>query len=177
MAQGFNSYNIRRDGRGREFAQVAVDSQNHGFRQVLLDRADLDRYLDQIGSAIYLGQDDRGIGARFAREGREYQLHRWVMLGFDGYGGDQVVVAADGNLLDCRRSNLEVLSRSAAGHRAQYRHKSSGLPQGVALTRRTGKPYMARIKLGDKQVYLGSYETPEEAHQAYLQAKRDHGLT
>jgi len=34
------------------------------------------------------------------------------------------------------------------------------------------KKYMARIALNNKQLYLGCYDTPEEARQAYLNAKQ-----
>jgi hypothetical protein len=33
------------------------------------------------------------------------------------------------------------------------------------------KKYQARIKIGRKQIYLGSFDTPEEASEAYQQAK------
>ena len=38
---------------------------------------------------------------------------------------------------------------------------------------RISKPYEACIKVNGKNKYLGNYSTPEEAHQAYLTAKRE----
>ena len=38
---------------------------------------------------------------------------------------------------------------------------------------RISKPYEACIKENGKNKYLGNYSTPEEAHQAYLTAKRE----
>jgi hypothetical protein len=48
---------------------------------------------------------------------------------------------------------------------------------GVSLDeRRLGgkKTYRAKIRYGGKQHRIGSFSTPEEAHQAYLEAKRKH---
>jgi hypothetical protein len=36
------------------------------------------------------------------------------------------------------------------------------------------KPYQARIKINKKYIYLGYFETPEEAHQAYLSKRSEH---
>lgn len=43
--------------------------------------------------------------------------------------------------------------------------------KGVTLTKRNlKKPYMAKIKENGKDIYLGRYETPEEASYAYQEA-------
>lgn len=44
------------------------------------------------------------------------------------------------------------------------------LPQGASLHRGTGK-YRSTISINNKHMYLGLYDTPEEAHQAYKVAK------
>lgn len=43
---------------------------------------------------------------------------------------------------------------------------------GVHIGRGKTKIYRAKITVGDKQIHLGGYDTPEEAHQAYVEAKR-----
>ncbi|WP_138956534.1 hypothetical protein [Pseudomonas oryzihabitans] len=48
---------------------------------------------------------------------------------------------------------------------------SSGLPTGVARNRR-GTPYRAMIRcLGGEKRYIGRFNSPEEAHQAWAHAK------
>jgi hypothetical protein len=44
----------------------------------------------------------------------------------------------------------------------------SSLPQGV---NRHGRLYRAKVTVNYQQIYVGSYETVEEAQAAYLQAK------
>lgn len=45
------------------------------------------------------------------------------------------------------------------------------LPIGVSKNNGRGKPYVANATLGGKQIYLGKYNTPEEAFYAYKNAK------
>jgi hypothetical protein len=47
-------------------------------------------------------------------------------------------------------------------------HSSHGF-LGVTRSR---KRWKAHIKVGDKVLHIGTYDTPEEAHAAYLAAKR-----
>jgi hypothetical protein len=39
--------------------------------------------------------------------------------------------------------------------------------------RKTGNKYQAQICYNSKQIYLGMFDTPEEAHQAYLEARKE----
>lgn len=51
-------------------------------------------------------------------------------------------------------------------HLVCYKNKTKG------MINEYNKPYNSRISnQTNKQVYLGYYSTPEEAHQAYLKAK------
>lgn len=45
------------------------------------------------------------------------------------------------------------------------------MPIGVSQNSRRGKPYVTNATLGGKQIYLGGYNTPEEAFYAYKNAK------
>ena len=72
---------------------------------------------------------------------------------------------------DNRWSNLRDVDRSVNmqnQRRAQRNNVSSGL-LGVRA-HQTGK-WQARIRHGSKQLYLGTFDTPEQAHAAYLIAK------
>lgn len=55
--------------------------------------------------------------------------------------------------------------------------KPSGLPAGVTIDKRSGK-YGAKIKVGGKLIWLGTYESADDASMAFraAKAKRDAGL-
>lgn len=81
----------------------------------------------------------------------------------------------DGDKSNNRLSNLRVVTirgNQQNQSRAHKRNKSGLL--GVA-THRSG--FTSRISNNGKVVYLGLFKTPEEAHQAYLEAKRKYHPT
>ena len=59
--------------------------------------------------------------------------------------------------------NVKIIS--AVENNSDRLDKKSGLPTGVA--RNKGK-FIASKMVGGKDFYIGRYDTPEEAHQAYL---------
>ena len=67
------------------------------------------------------------------------------------------------NKTDNRICNLRNVTHQVntwnSKHKGYYYHKRD-------------KKYMARIALNNKTIYLGLYDTPEEARQAYLNAKQ-----
>ncbi len=97
-----------------------------------------------------------------------YQYGEWPLGDLDHINGDK---------RDNRIANLREASRSTniQNLRAAKSHNSSGF-LGVILDRskKTAKRYTARIVHNGKQHSLGYYNTPEEAHAVYLEAKRKH---
>jgi hypothetical protein len=70
-------------------------------------------------------------------------------------------------------SNLRECTQSENNQnqtKASIRSKSGFL--GVSYDKRYNS-YLARIEIDNKRFYLGSYKTPEEAHQVYLKAKQE----
>ena len=61
---------------------------------------------------------------------------------------------------------------AARQNRTEARRDSATGVQGVQLDRRNGRPY-AQIRVNGRRHFLGSYGTVQEAHAAYLHAKRD----
>lgn len=80
-----------------------------------------------------------------------------------------VVDHLDKNGLNCQRSNLEVVSQSTNSFRNSARR--SKVPFRGVYLHECGK-YCAEITVMYKKTYLGLYDTPEEAHEAYLVAVR-----
>jgi len=79
----------------------------------------------------------------------------------------------NGDRKDNRPSNLRLVSPRENG-KNQKRHKTntSGFP-GVDVKK--GR-YRARITHKGKQIHLGYFKTAEEAHEVWLEAKRDLGF-
>jgi hypothetical protein len=64
---------------------------------------------------------------------------------------------------DNRISNLRILTRSEQQHNREAK--------GYYFYKRIGR-YMSRIQVNYQTIFLGYYDTEEEAKQAYLQAKQ-----
>lgn len=119
-----------------------------------------------------VGSDDL-YGYKTTRIGRRsYKLHRlaWLYVYGDWPKGD--VDHKNGARSDNRITNLRDVSRKVnlENQRAAVNNRSTGL-LGAYRDKRSGV-YYARISVGDKGVHLGSFPTAEEAHAAYVAAKR-----
>lgn len=97
-----------------------------------------------------------------------YQYGEWPQGDLDHINGDRC---------DNRITNLREASRSTniQNLRTAKSHNRSGfLGVILDLSKKTSKRYTARIVYGGRQHSLGYYDTPEEAHAVYLEAKRKH---
>jgi hypothetical protein len=70
---------------------------------------------------------------------------------------------------DDRIANLRIATRSQNVANTRKKCSSRNLLKGVTLTR-SGKRYMAQIRIGGKNTRLGTYDSEQEAHEAYLAA-------
>lgn len=75
----------------------------------------------------------------------------------------------NGNALDNRKENLRVVT--AQQNAFNRKGKANGLPKGVKRTKYYR--YEARICINSSYYYLGSYNTAEEAGEAYKKAAAD----
>ena len=102
---------------------------------------------------------------------RMAQMHRQIL----GVPPGTVVDHRDGNGLNNRRLNIRPATESQNQHnRGPVKNTLTGL-KGVSFSKPTGK-WMARIRMNYKRLWLGLFDTPEEASAAYIEAaKRLHG--
>lgn len=105
--------------------------------------------------------------------GAKYYAHRCAVLYMTGAWPAQDVDHIDGNKSNNRYSNLRCVSTKVNAQNlrsARVDNKTARL--GVSF-HRAAKKYMAEIKdLSGKRHYLGLYLSPDDAHAAYLTAKR-----
>jgi hypothetical protein len=96
-------------------------------------------------------------------------MHR-IILGSDGAEAS-LVDHENGNGLDNRRENLRMATASQnQGNRRLNRNSTSGYK---GVSRRNGR-WTARIKMKGRSTYLGTWDTPEEAAEAYDSKAREY---
>lgn len=92
-------------------------------------------------------------------------MHREILK--DALTSGMQVDHINGNGLDNRRSNLRICTRSEnARNRGMYRNNKQGL-KGV---KKNGSGFSAEVMADRKLHYLGTFQTPQEAHAAYCSA-------
>lgn len=102
-------------------------------------------------------------------EGRRHQASRLAWLYMTGTAPEHEIDHINGDPLDDRFVNLREATRSQ--NEANTRGKSRlGRPKGVQSNH---KRWMATITVNYKCQYLGTFDTPEEAHAAYIAAAQD----
>lgn len=114
----------------------------------------------------------RGDGyRRMTVGGQEYMVHRLVWLVEHGVWPQNDIDHVNGVRSDNRVANLRDVPRFV---NIQNRKRSdSDSKTGVLGVSPNGSGFVARIKAGGRQLNLGTHRTVEDAHAAYLSAKRE----
>lgn len=84
---------------------------------------------------------------------------------------DEYVDHIDGDSLNNTRSNLRIATRGQ--NRANSRPNRNNTT-GFKGVRRRGTRYRAEITVDKKTTYIGTFDTPEAAHAAYVEAAKQH---
>jgi hypothetical protein len=101
------------------------------------------------------------------------KAHRLAIFYMTEHPPFDVVDHIDGNKTNNRYSNLRPCTKSENQHNRIRAWGKSGLLGVVAIRKR----FRATIFSDGKQRHLGMFDTPEEAHRAYLAAKAIHHPT
>ena len=106
-------------------------------------------------------------------EGNTYPLHRIAWMYMYGKLPDGQIDHIDGNRQNNKISNLRDITQSENLQNLRSAKRSNKVGMlGVSFHAPMGK-WKARIKTNGVQTHLGYFNSPEEAHKAYLAAKRD----
>ena len=97
-----------------------------------------------------------------------YKIHRiiaFAFLGLDIENPKKVIDHINRDKLNNQVSNLRLVSQ-----------QQNNFNKNVKGYTKRGNKYQAIIKINGKKIYLGTYETETEAHNAYLIAKQIHHI-
>jgi len=105
--------------------------------------------------------------------GRSYASHRLAWLYMFGEFPKNDIDHIDGCKTNNRICNLRDVTRAQnhQNHRTAHKDNASGY-LGVHFYKKKNK-YGSRIFIGGKDIWLGYFDTPQTAHEAYLNAKRN----
>lgn len=126
-----------------------------------------------VGKAAGYVRPKDGIVIRL--DGVRYRAARLAWFYMTGSWPYDVVDHINGDTLDNRWSNLRSVDGSINAQNRRSSKRGKLAPIGAYLHKKSGK-YQASMTLtllGQKRsIYLGLYDTEEQAHMAYMEAKR-----
>jgi len=110
-------------------------------------------------------------------DGFRAMAHQFAFLYMTGEWPTQEIDHIDGNKANNAFSNLRQVSRRMNTENKHMAKRTS--TTGLLGVIRHPRGFVARIVSEGKRTYLGIFKTPEDAHEAYVQAKRrlHHGCT
>lgn len=103
---------------------------------------------------------------------KSYRAHRLAWLYIYGYMPKNLIDHINGNVLDNRINNLREATRTQNIQNVKCAQKDNKLGF-LGVLEKDGK-FVARITTNRKVKHLGTFKTPELAHEAYIQAKRQY---
>lgn len=172
------------DGTNLRWSNIAFNTKPYGSRCLDFDTAAAAFRLDAETGYLYRTAARKGVHApnvpvgspdqrgylHVAFRGSRYKVHRiaWLLTHRAWPIGELDHI--DGNPANNRPSNLREASRQLnAENRRKATHSSMS---GVLGASPHGRGFMAQIVSQRTHYYLGTFDTAEEAHQAYVDAKR-----
>lgn len=118
--------------------------------------------------------NDQGYVVLFLK-GRSVRGHRAAWLYFYGEWPKSHIDHINGNRSDNRISNLRLASQSQNRQNSKTPKNNTSGYKGVSCDTRHGT-WRARIFVNNKDKYLGTFKTKEQASEAYIDAaKKYHG--
>lgn len=124
---------------------------------------------DLLGASYEHGRGYRNVNIN----GKTVSMHRVVMERVLGYSLPigATVDHINGNKIDNRRENLRLATHSQNNaNRPKGKNNTTGF-KGVYAD---GDRYRARIRVNKRLLHLGRFDTPEDAHSAYVNAAEKH---
>lgn len=132
----------------------------------------VDRRPNKTAGKLAGSPDEEGY-LRIGIDRRRYRSHRLAWFYVYGEWPELEIDHKDTDRTNNRIGNLRQVTRhvNMQNMRKSPTKAASDLPMGVCRSRRG---FYSQICVYGKKINLGSYPTPEAAHEAYVKAKRQH---
>ena len=117
-----------------------------------------------------MGKTDTYGYRQLTINGRSYLAHRMAWLYVNGEWPSGEIDHIDGNRSNNSIINLRVVPRMGNTQNIKSSRVTNIL--GILGVSRSGKKFISRINTQNGQIHLGTFNTPEEAHDVYVEAKR-----
>ena len=108
---------------------------------------------------------------RIRYEGKFYKSHRVAWLLAHGNWPEGEIDHINGDKLDNRLCNLRDVSKSV--NQQNLKQAKACNKVGLLGVSIKGNRFVAQIKINQKKLWLGTFVTATEAHEAYVKAKRE----
>ena len=143
VIKGFEDYMISDQGN--------VKSLKFGKEKILRSRKKTNGFY-----AVVLDGKNKSIHILIAEEFLDYKVDRYTLVSHK-----------DNNKLNNVLSNLQIVN--PRDNKSNYKLGTSSIYNGVCFLTRKNK-WQSSISVDGKRVYLGSFDTEEEAHESYQEA-------
>jgi hypothetical protein len=106
---------------------------------------------------------------------RQFQIHRLCAMSFIGNDVKEEVNHIDGDIYNNHISNLEWVSRAENNCHRASNTKSTSKYVGV-YWHKLSKKWMSRIKINNKTIYLGTFNSEDEAYKKRCNYFKGHNI-
>lgn len=113
-------------------------------------------------------ENDQGYATSHNADGSNIRQHRLILHP----NADEIIDHKNQNRLDNRRENLRIANKQTNGINRPCNSNNKLGVKGVNL-QSNGKKYTARIMVNGKTLYLGSYDTIEEASKVRMSKEKE----
>lgn len=142
----------------------SIESYRHGNFEVKIDTEDIEKIKDYKWSVHFKKGRLIGIRSNYKFGAPPIRLHSFIT-------GYIMCDHINGNVCDNRKSNLRECSKLENNRNVKLHRDNKIGYKGVSFWK---NKYIARICVNYKLIYIGSYNTKEEAAQAYNEKAIEH---
>jgi hypothetical protein len=118
------------------------------------------------------GSQDKNGYTIIKSGGKNYKSHRIVWLYVYGYLPTNQIDHINGNPSDNRIKNLRESTQKENSRNMKIMRNNGVGYKGVSFDKPSNK-YRARIRNDSREIFLGNFETPKEAHNAYCKKAQE----